>query len=457
MSNFVLKKLGIYQFLYTLCILLLLIYLALNVTEPGDGGAALPLLVGFVSITCILILVQILQSFLHTRIHWVFIIFLGLIGWLSLRITLDLHDTYQLKQVVVGTTGGVFLFFLLGNLSKRGLDSITTYWRSYVGAKLIVILFFILSYLIHSELSQRSMRLDVFLIEDIDGNYQRAGNFIIIMFLMVSYLVIKIMSYHNIKKHFEWLLWLSVYTIGFIFFLISSQRLGSNGAAFNLVVVYFLTIVVSILALNSRLRQDFLQSKPLLLLSRRWLKLFFLVTICSCAILVIAGATLIYVSGFDIYTTRAFGFGDGGNSSIESRFKILMDTGLAQIGYSPLFGNVDVARLTTGDAGETLHNFFPNIFAELGVIGLAIVVSLFYMVFKEILKGIHNTNFTSSGFQKSIIHIWLFYIFLFLIFYANIAVGKSWIVMWFFVGLSVNVFVFNKKTSVSAKQRELTI
>jgi hypothetical protein len=128
------------------------------------------------------------------------------------------------------------------------------------------------------------------------------------------------------------------------------------------------------------------------------------------------------------------GYGSGENTSLSSRFDILFDVGIDQIAYAPVFGNINVAYLTSGNAGRTLHNFLPNIMAELGLIGLLIVLLLLFYTFRLLLQQIRIKTGSMEGFKQVIISIWLYFTLIFLFVYANFTVGKSWPVMWFVVG-----------------------
>lgn len=44
----------------------------------------------------------------------------------------------------------------------------------------------------------------------------------------------------------------------------------------------------------------------------------------------------------------------------------------------------------------------------------------------------------------AVINFWLVFVFIWLFLYADISIGKSWPVIWFFVGFAVQVFVFDK-------------
>jgi hypothetical protein len=99
-----------------------------------------------------------------------------------------LGDLEALKQITIGTTGGMLLFYLLGMLLREALN-----WDG----KNFRLKFFIvgLSYLIYAcwtfDYYLSIKRPDLFLIFDPDGSYQRPGNFMSISFIVLSYAHVK--------------------------------------------------------------------------------------------------------------------------------------------------------------------------------------------------------------------------------------------------------------------------
>jgi hypothetical protein len=160
-------------------------------------------------------------------------------------------------------------------------------------------------------------------------------------------------------------------------------------------------------------------------------------------------AAIIYFD-LDIKKMRVFGFGDAENSSLNSRFEILSQWGGEQLTYAPILGNVNVAYLVTGDAGLTLHNFFPNIQASLGLIGSTIVLMIFFQVFKSVYSEATKKYNTASvdGFVKSSIAFYSILVILFTLIIANLSSGFSWPVMWFVVGFLSNSLSIPSRSSI---------
>lgn len=418
-------------------ILLLITYLSLNIENVGNMGTGLVFLAGFVALSLIPLFLALLKNRLTIAFH--FFVFLLFIAWLSFRVVVDLGSLEELKQITVATTGGVLLFFLIGTFARQTMNvpkENFSFDKFFILTCLIAIVLIFLSY--KSRLLEHT---DIFYISDVEGSYQRPGNFMIMLFFMTSYSFLVLASNFKIRGKISYLFWLAAYALTAGLLVIDSQMIGSNAATANVLAVFMMTFVISLLAFSKNTKKNYVDAKLCFPLSKKVFKGLIKYSIFSLFIVITLSICALSLTGFDVSKTRAFGFGNSENLSVNSRVEILKETGADQIGYAPILGNTDVAYLTTGNAGKTLHNFLPNIWAELGLVGLVIVLSLFYLVFKKILTNIKSAEKNPEGYQKTITNFWLVLNFLWLFLYANISVGKEWPVMWFFVGFAVNAFI----------------
>lgn len=431
-------------FVSFLQLILLFGYLGLNIQNVGEMGIALPLLAGFVGISGLLVFNQVIRLTLVLRLH--LFVFWLLISWVSLRVIVDLGDMEHLKQLTVATTGGILLFFLIGSFARQALDKLNQAVSSRLYSKLLILLFALVSLAVFISFKGRLLdRPDIFYIEGVEGGYQRPGNFLIILFIMASFAYLALAAHPLTTGFLRFTIWLGIYTLGLVLALISSQMIGSNAATANLLAIYMMTSVISLLALSKRIRRKFNQGSLSLPLSKFTLKKLFVYSGVTLFVALFFAIIAIQITGFDLSKTRAFGFGSGSNISVTSRFDILLETGAAQMGYAPILGNVNVAEISTGDAGRTLHNFIPNVMAELGLVGLILVLAILLYSFAVLIKKIKQAPTNPSGFGMAVINFWLVFVFIWLFLYANISVGKEWPVMWFYLGFAVSVFIFNKR------------
>lgn len=429
---------GFSQAVAVLQVLLLLSYFFLNIVNVGEVGKALPLLIVFFILAVVGLFLQLWCGFLVIKLH--FFVFLFFLAWLSFRVIIDFQNVERLKQVTVATTGGVLLFFLLGTFVRQALDRIIMVDRLGL-TKLLLIIFVLASALVFVSFQGRILdRSNIFYIEGVDGGYQRPGNFMIVLFVISSFLYLSIAARFQTRKPMSLLCWLVFYSAGLLFNLINSQLIGSNAATLNVLVIYLMTVVFSLFVFNRSVRYGFLNDYLVLPFSNAVMNKIIKYSVFVSLLGVVAVVTFVQIAGFDLDKIRVLGFGTGENSSVNSRVKILKETGEDQMAYSPFLGDLDVARLKTGDAGNALHNFIPNVIAELGLVGLIIVMLLFVLILRSLLKTMKLSARDGHGFVLAMISFWLFFVYIFLFLYANFAVGKEWPVIWFFLGFAVCVF-----------------
>lgn len=436
---FINKPIGQF-FIISLQILILMIYFYINIISVGDFGGGEILLVSFFFLSFCTLFIKIIKYDISIYKHFLFFLIFSL--WLIFRTLIDLNDINQLKQITIGTTGGVILFYFLGSLLRDTLD-----YLNYFSRKIIWISFFfslILFIFIYFSYSGRLMDIDILRIDDINGGYQRAGNFIIIFYLLFSYLFVMNAANDLTKSKLNFYFFNICYIFSLLLLILSSQMIGSNAATINLLMIYIISTIISSIAFDSNVRVDFVNNQLTLLKSKVIFKKIILKTILFLFLFLFFMYILIVFTGFDVNTTRAFGYG-GENRSIASRFEIFQNYGFQQLSYAPFFGNMNVAYLITGDSGKTLHYFIPNLIAELGILGLIIFLSLIFVLIRVIKNKIKKLKNDMFDFKLYIINIWFFLILSYLLVYINFSVGKSWSVLWFFIGLSSGFFVLCRK------------
>lgn len=410
-------------------ILLLWHYLFLNIRVIGEFGVALPVLVSCISLGLAVIFFRSCSSIIYIRLH--FILFIILIFWIACRYLIDLGDLEAMKQITIGTTGGMLLFYLLGMLLREALN-----WDS----KNCRLKFFIvgLSYLIYEcwtlDFYFSIKRPDLFLIYDPDGSYQRPGNFMSISFIVFSYAHVKENIRQELKKNGMIFLLTSnsLYLISALVMLTCASLLGSNSAVVVTAMLTLLTMGTIFLFEKSKILMRYKKE----VYFKHLVLSFFVPAIRYCLIACVTIVPVMLFFEIDLTQTRVFGFGAEENSSLTSRFEILSQWGFKQIAYAPILGNVDVAYLVTGEKGLTLHNFFPNVWASLGLLGLAITLTIFFLVCRGLYRSSFNGRIFLSAMDcsKRFIDFYGFLVVLFLLCFANISTGFSWSVLWFAVG-----------------------
>jgi hypothetical protein len=362
-----------------------------------------------------------------------------------LRVVIDLNNLERLKAITVTTTGGIVLFYLAG--AFLGL----VFHQAFVQSrKIIFFIGLLVTYLgllitLHMQFAER-LRENIFLIADLDGAYQRPGNFLSISFIVISYMVFTL-ALRRLSGEISRLIYafiLLLYTVQMFLALTAAQLFGSNSATAVVLGIFLITVTMILVINNKTLYSRYAQNKLRLLLSKRVFKRLVRFVGVGVALVVLLFSVVIWVTGFDLMSIRFFGFGSGSNSSLLSRIEILMNTGLDQLAYAPILGNMNVAYYTTGDAERTLHTFLPYVMANLGVVGLIMVLALFGFVIRQLMHEVaaRKTRNLFNDFFSANLALYSLCIFMFLFLFANIATGVTWPVLWFSLGLVSKPFGF---------------
>jgi hypothetical protein len=424
-------------------IVALLAYLFENITNVGSAGTALPLLATFFACSVLVSFWLFLKKIFYVRIH--LILFFLFIAWFALRVVIDLNDLERLKAITVATTGGIVLFYLAGAFA--GLVFHQTFAQS---RKIIFFIGLLVAYLglliiLHMHLDER-LREDIFLIDDLDGAYQRPGNFLSISFTVISFMVFALalrrVDGEMSRPMYAFILLL--YTAQMFLALVAAQLFGSNSATAVVLGIFLITVTMIFLINNNTLYSRYAHNKTRLLWTSRVFKHLARFLGISVTLVVLLFSIIIWVTDFDLMSIRFFGFGSGVNSSLISRIEILMNTGLDQLAYAPIFGNMNVAYYTTGSSGRTLHTFLPYVMANLGVVGLVMVLALLGFVIRQLMREVaarKTGNFFNDFFLANLA-LYSICIFMFLLLFANIATGVNWPVLWFALGFVSKPFGF---------------
>jgi hypothetical protein len=231
------------------------------------------------------------------------------------------------------------------------------------------------------------IRENVFLISD-NSFYQRPSNFMIIAAVLASTLLAQSLahpagdSWHGILATASVALYVALLAV----LTISSQLVGSNAA---LVVILVLGIGTLCWILRPRLRRW----KRAMLFSRRTPTLIQLIRkslarlAANGLLLVAAAIVVIFIalsfSDLRLEQFRIVGFSEGriGGNSLSSRIDLLRSNFLTQFGYAPIFGNLNVDVLTTGE-GSYAHSLI-SFLSHVGIVGTALFIAYLTAALRE--------------------------------------------------------------------------
>ncbi len=437
-------------------------YLKANISGLNEGSSCLSVLAISIFVGCILVVLQMTSSstiFVKHSIGFLVCFF----AYFALRIVVDVGSIEQLKGYTVATSGGIILFYSIGLLLSILLTQVAlpqlaladnSVSQRYLRISTVAIFFYLtISFIsvcyVYGELAVR-LKNDHFLIADLDGTYQRAGNFLTISFLVNMTVYMRLISlnqqcHNGIYQSLEYIFFFT-YIGNAALSIVVAQMIGSNNATVSILglSVTFLTtlFVIRSKKIKYYINHHNLSIKKIVLgtIGRRF---SFLLLICILLLFVFI-LTISKLLGFDLLSTRLMGFGSGELSSVGSRLELLGNF-IPQFNDSPLLGNMNVSFELTGNSGAYVHSFILSLLTHLGIFGatlLSIYIGLSYM---EMFKSARKVTF-SNGFKPD--NLYLLYslmtiTFVFLI--ATAAVFITWSVAWFAMGLFFVAVRFEKK------------
>ncbi len=350
-------------------------------------------------------------------------------------ITVGVRGVADLREVTLGTSGGIIFGTGLGYLNAFALSEVAIVLRStsrgmrrFASWTVLVYLGYVL-YSVYSafEANLASIGPLQFLIQDWGGAYQRAGDNAFIQLLIAGGLTSAIFSVKKRLPTFH--AWAAaVLTTAITSILIPlSQLLGSN-AGLVTVLGYYVVGVATIYALAS-IPELPIGNLPLYRRTVLRASMRAVGTLAVAAGLLIATwqRALEYI-GVDKSQLRIFGYGSEEVFSITSRLSLLSENYLRHLSYSPIFGNTQVDALTTGP-GTYAHSFLA-ILSHLGLVGFALfLILLGSMIYRHTQQwrfaGDSEDRFAAFFASSSLMFVTGF---------GFAATFYTWLPFWFAVG-----------------------
>lgn len=413
--------------LFSASLLSLFYYILESIFLTGVGSVSPVLIMLFVffAFACFLH-----GAFKGIYIRYHFFVFFAFFSWLMLKVATDVGDFIYLRELAIGTTGGVFLYLALGLLVAVVFDVAGQNVSKEVQRKVYflvnVVVFLSVVNLLYLFIPR--VRDDLFYLSDVAGDYQRSGNFLSILCLVNSYCFLRFYSHVVPECRKGALGRYSLVVVNFstvLVLLIVSQLIGSNSATAVVMIVLFCTFFTLYLR-----HINVVPAYTIFSVSN--LGYFAIFSILALVVLVACLAIVSLVFPDLGHKVNLLGFGGGSISSIDSRLGILADNFMIQMGYAPLAGDMLVALKTTGQPGRYLHSFIPYIFSHLGVIGVGLILAMLFACF----ISLYNES-VSGRYGRSFLANFSFYTMLSLFVFANMSVSVSWPVFWFALGMLV--------------------
>lgn len=424
--------------------LLLSTYFYVNIRAIGEGGVGLGILIISIVLGVLLFIMQIFSN-QTIYIKKSFLLLILFFAYYLASITFDIGETSEVISRMFATSGGIILFYTLGSLVSISLVSIKHFVLLSDQTLKTFNFFFLIYIVIFSFLNFEtilfmlgSLRIDIYLIHESDGAYQRPGalltmNFIILA-VLYGYVAIFNARINTLgSRVFIGVIFL-LYLLNSLGAMFLAQIFGSNNALVNIGGLLFAVIIFQLLLFSGKARRLLTYSKKMRVrdlligkIGRIIIPNVFLGTLALA--LVLYGAILYF--DLDLTMFRIFGFGSGDTSSVSSRAK-LWDNFAIHFDYSPLFGNMTVDRLTTGE-GSYVHSFVGSLLTHLGLIGFVLFFAYLFLAIKEKLNS--KAQSEHQKFFDNCATIFSLIIFSGVFLIATTATFITWTPLWFLMGM----------------------
>jgi|GEM_PF-1544047 len=434
--------------LFFMMISSLLLYLFTNIKLIGEGSPALAILAFSVLLGGFLIVLEIVLK-QNVYIKKSFLVLILFFTYFIVNITLNRPN--DLKALLLATSGGIVLFYILGSLVSTNLlyikekilnsnQFLNIFNFFYTAFSFLFLVLFLDTFIT----LVANVRTDLFLLADLNGMYQRPGSFLVISFFIYSFMTAFFLFVNKYAKRSKFIVLMTFVLFGLYCLLtiggmLLSQMIGSNNALVNLGGLLFATTIFYIF-INFTKSEKLLSKIKLnikkIFLSKLGYKLFGSIFVSLFVVLVLLVGLINYFD-IDLDQFRIFGFGSGEVSSVSSRLA-LWDNFLVHFDYNPIFGNMAVDALTTGEGSYT-HSFIATLLTHLGMVGFMLFFIYIFIAIKEKLNN-----------QRDIYVNNLFALYSLIVFAGIFAIASfgtfvAWVPLWFLLGLIFPPIVFKKK------------
>lgn len=436
----------------------LLIYLFTNIKLIGEGSPALVVLAFSVLLGGLLIVLEVLlkqnvyikKSFLFLILFFTYVI-----------VNITLNRPNDLKALLLATSGGIILFYILGSLVSTNLlyikekilnsnQFLNMFNFFYTAFSFLFLVLFLDTFATLME----NVRTDLFLLADLDGMYQRPGTFLVISFFIYSFMTAFFLFVNKYAKKSKISVLMSFVLFGLYCLLtiggmLLSQMIGSNNTLVNLGGLLFATTIFYIF-MNFTKSENMLSYIKLnikkIFLSKLGSKLFGSIFISLFVVLVLLVGLINYLD-IDLDQFRIFGFGSGEVSSISSRLE-LWNNFTIQFDYNPIFGNMAVDALTTGE-GTYTHSFIATLLTHLGMVGFILFFIYLFIAIKEKLKNSNNL------YVNNLFALYSLIVFAGIFAIASFGTFITWIPFWFLLGLIFPPIVFKNRKELNFEKSNI--
>jgi hypothetical protein len=385
------------------------------------------LLVLFISGCTTFVLIWLLMSrIVFSSSSLPFVLF---ICFFTFRSLIDL-DPHQASELLIGTTGGILLFYILGAYVSICIASLTklddkncTRWVGFIYLSISIFIFITYAMFVYL-LGSEAEVLDLFI--NADGSYQRKGTLLTLLYIIYSSLFLLLRACS--------LPWKGIYITLFIFntllFIFYSQLVRSNSGFVTILLISLAVIYLKLMSIKRKII-------PFSFLFYIFILLIFMAIYFD--FYSIYGIDFYSIYGIDFYLShlRIFGYGDFEFSSVSSRVDFLSYIP-SQIEHGIFFGDLN-SDTKAGVPGSYPHSL---IFHSLTHIGLAGFVLVLIIVFSLLIRnGLFSVRrainlYNSSGWITKLHFVHTLPVVIVAVFFQSM----TWAPFWFVLGLYIPIF-----------------
>jgi hypothetical protein len=425
---------------------MLLIYFSNNIKLFNEGSVSLILLLSTSLIgICILFIEYRVNHLIMIRKS--FFILVLFCAYLVTKIIIDIGELYTLKVFTISTTGGIILFYSLGTIisscfviCKYEIMKSEKYLHIYNSLFLVFLVLFLIVFFDMYSYFIINLKNDLFILSDIGIQHQRPGTFLIISFMILTFLfnTFIVMNIQSNNKKYIFIIGYIVYFLSILSGMFLSQMIGSNISFVSLSGMLFLTITfliyIFLFNIDKLIINEQIKLSNILFCKSTF---NFVIALSITIILIIILLTFIIILlDLDLSRLRILGFGTGEISSINSRIELWKNF-IIHFSFNPILGNMNIENLTTGE-GTYVHSFIGSLLTHLGIVGFLLFFIYLYYAIKELIYN--KEEFIIN--KLLLLFTLLLFIGIFLI--ATFGVFMSWIPLWFLLGLVFPAFKISK-------------
>lgn len=443
--------------LFFMMICSLLLYLFTNIKLIDEGSPALAVLAFSVMIGVFLLVLEIiLKKNIYIKKSFFFLV-LFLIYFI---VNITLNRPNDLKALLIATTGGIILFYILGSLVAMNLLYIkekilksNQFLNMFNFFYIVFCLLFFVLFLDTFTTLIANVRTDLFLLADLNGMYQRPGAFLVISFFIYSFITAFFLFVNKYEKKSKFMTLMAfllfvLYCLLTIGGMLLSQMIGSNNTLVNLSGLLFATSIFYIF-INFTKSENLLSKIKLnikkIFLSKLASKLFGSILISLFMVFVLL-LGLINFFNIDLDKFRIFGFGTETNA-MTTRLELISNF-FIHFDYNPIFGNMAVDTLTTGE-GTYIHSFVGSLLTHLGIVGFILFFIYLFVAIKEKLNN-HNNLFVNNllSLYSLVVFVGIFAI-------ASFGTFITWVPIWFLLGLIFPPIIFKNRKELKFEKSNI--